>query len=120
MKTILICGSRSVWIYDVLELAIKNSQWNIGAVVSGGAPGVDRMAERWARANNADLVVFHANWGRHKKSAGPIRNRKMVEYLMTLDDIGIIALWDGKSRGTAHTIKLAKKFNLPLYVELVS
>lgn len=118
MKTVLICGSRKIWVYDSLKLAITNSGWDIGEVVSGGAQGVDQMAERWARANNADLVVFHANWGRYKKKAGPIRNNKMVQYLLNQEDVGVIALWDGKSRGTAHTIKLAKKFDLPLYVEL--
>lgn len=75
-------------------------------VVSGGARGVDSWAADTAKSTLLDLEVrvFPADWNRHGKSAGYIRNQQIVDYADC-----VVAFWDGKSRGTAHTIKLARE-----------
>ena len=72
-------------------------------VISGGARGVDTWAVDVARARGLSIVVFPADWDKHGKAAGPIRNKQIVEAV----DL-VVAFWDGESRGTANTIKLAR------------
>lgn len=48
---------------------------------------------------------------KHGKMAGPIRNLEMAKYAD-----GLIAFWDGKSRGTRDMITKAKKERLFLRV----
>jgi hypothetical protein len=45
-----------------------------------------------------------AEWNKFGKSAGYRRNVTIVEH----SDI-IVAFWDGKSKGTQHTINIAKE-----------
>jgi hypothetical protein len=113
MKTI-IAGSRTIHDYDNVLEAVSRSGFEITMVVSGGAFGVDRMGEGYARSHHIPFTVFKPDWNTHGKAAGPYRNRQMVEYADAL-----IAIWDGKSRGTKSTIDLAKKKGIPIYVHIV-
>ena len=40
----------------------------------------------------------------------------MHEYLSKQKSRGVIAFWDGKSKGTAHSFELAKEFDNPIRV----
>jgi hypothetical protein len=71
-------------------------------VVSGGAPGVDTMAENAARARGLRVQVFQANWKRYGRGAGMIRNSEIIANA----DI-VLAFWDGQSRGTKDSIDKA-------------
>lgn len=73
-------------------------------VVSGGARGIDRLADAWATARGYVSLVMPADWDRHGKSAGYKRNQEMVERTDR-----VIAIWDGRSPGTKHTIDIARK-----------
>ena len=49
-------------------------------LVEGGAAGADREACKWAYAQRG-LVThrqYHAQWKKHGRAAGPIRNREML------------------------------------------
>ncbi len=54
---------------------------------------------------------YPADWDKHGKPAGYIRNAEMADKAEAL-----LALWDGQSRGTLHMINLAKKKGLLVYV----
>ena len=108
---VIVAGSRTVSDESVIANAIKESGFNIAEVVSGGAKGVDRLGEQWAKGNQIPLKIFPADWKRYNKAAGPIRNLKMAEYADAL-----IAIWDGKSRGTKNMIETARKQGLYVYV----
>lgn len=83
-----------------LECGLTKSMIHI---ISGGARGVDTFGVEWGVDSNiAEPVIFLPDWERFGKRAGYIRNNDIVE----TSDI-IIAFWDGKSKGTAHSIKLA-------------
>jgi hypothetical protein len=69
-------------------------------VVSGGAPGVDTLAERWAEQHDIPVTGFPAEWSRYGKKAGPIRNKEMAGYAE-----GLVAVWDGRSRGTKDMVR---------------
>lgn len=109
---VIIAGSRCINDYEVLLEAIKNSEFYITEVISGGAIGVDALGERWARSNRKNLHIYKANWKEQGNSAGRIRNVKMAENADAL-----IAIWDGVSPGTKHMIETATLFKLKVYVE---
>jgi len=71
-------------------------------IISGGARGVDSLAEQWADENDVLCDVIKPEWEKYGKAAGFIRNSKIVEQC---DEV--IAFWDGVSRGTEDTIKKA-------------
>lgn len=77
-------------------------------IVSGGARGVDKMAERYAQERGLHLMVLLANWDAHGKRAGFIRNEEMGN----ISD-GLLAFWDGESRGTRHMIAYMRQQGKP-------
>lgn len=117
---IIIAGSRSFDNYDKLckevdeFISMQMFFAGIGIyeskeveIVSGGARGADKLGERYAKEHNLRLKIFPADWDKYGKRAGYIRNTEMAEYANCL-----IAFWDGKSKGTAHMIDLAPKYDL--------
>lgn len=111
---VIIAGGRDINDFDLLLDAVEESQFEITTVVSGGARGVDHMGEIFAEEMNLKLTVYKADWERNGRAAGPIRNRKMAENADAL-----IAIWDGKSRGTKNMIETATKLGLLVYVKEV-
>jgi hypothetical protein len=100
---LVIFGSREIEDMRTVENAMEACGMASKAteIVSGGARGVDRLGERYARQRGLPCKVFPAQWDKYGKSAGPIRNAEMAKYA----DYGV-AVWDGVSRGTAHMVSL--------------
>lgn len=92
--------------------AIANSGWDreISEVIHGAAFGIDSAAQRVCNGR-WPVTPVPADWNAHGKSAGPIRNRKMAGMADAL-----IAVWDGKSRGTKNMIETAEKMGLRVHV----
>ena len=84
-------------------------------IISGVAKGIDTLAEEYADKNGIAKLIFLPEYERFGKSAPIIRNKKIVE-----EADFIVALWDGKSRGTKFTIEYARKRKKPVRVFLVS
>lgn len=112
MMRIIIAGSRTVTENDVRR-ALQLCPWVgfVSAVVSGTAKGADQFGENWAKENGIEILYFPADWKKYGKRAGPLRNQVMAE-----NAEGLIAVWDGKSRGTNSMISLAKKQGLRISV----
>jgi predicted Rossmann fold nucleotide-binding protein DprA/Smf involved in DNA uptake len=73
-------------------------------IVSGGARGVDKCAEKVAESIGLQTEIYPADWHKFGKSAGMKRNQQIVEA-----SDRVVAFWDGQSRGTNNTIETAKK-----------
>ena len=99
-----IAGSRGFDDYELLCKVLSKSNQTIDQIVSGGARGADKLGAKYARDNEIDLVEFIPDWDKHGKAAGYIRNADIVDACDCL-----LALWDGKSKGTMHSSGLAKK-----------
>jgi len=112
---VVICGSRNLENYRLVEEAVSRSGYSISTVISGGARGVDRLGMAFARAHHLPVQVFMPDWERLGKRAGFVRNRQMAEIAEA-----VVAVWDGQSRGTRHMIELASLRNLPCFVLLVN
>lgn len=110
MKTI-IAGSREITDYRQVLDAVKQCDWQITTVICGMARGVDTLGEQYAKENSIPVEYFPADWKTHGKSAGYLRNVEMAQNAEAL-----IAIWDGKSRGTMHMINIARDHNLRVFV----
>jgi len=109
-----IVGSRKFQDYRLLCRVVGNVTGPINYIVSGGASGADKLAERYAHEHGIGLVVYPANWALYGKSAGYRRNQSIVA-----NCDAVLAFWDGQSRGTKHTIDIAQKSGVPVYVKEV-
>jgi uncharacterized NAD-dependent epimerase/dehydratase family protein len=109
-ETVAIVGSRDYLHRDWVENYV-NALPDGTTVVSGGAPGVDRWAEYAAAQRGLKVWVERADWEMYGGAAGPIRNTALVALADRL-----VAFWDGKSRGTADTIRKARAAGLPVEV----
>lgn len=113
MFACLIVGSRTFMDYELLKRKcdhLLQNQKDI-LIVSGGAKGADFLAEKYAKEKGYVLKVFRADWDKNGKAAGYIRNEEMHKFIATFEKRGVIAFWDGSSKGTAHNFDLAKKYN---------
>jgi hypothetical protein len=110
MKTI-IAGSRGIHSFSLVRQIIASCGWTPTLIISGGARGVDKLAEKYADLYNIPVKVFPADWNKYGNSAGYIRNKEMAEHAEAL-----IAIWDGESKGTKHMINIAKKKGLICYI----
>ena len=55
--------------------------------------------------------MFNADWNKHGRAAGPMRNKQMADYADVL-----IAVWDGQSKGTKNMIDQMNKLNKPVFI----
>ena len=108
---VVIAGSRGITDYTALQYAIAQTDFSISEVVSGCARGVDTLGERWAIEHSIQTHKFPADWGRFGQAAGQYRNWEMAEYAD-----GLLALWDGESRGTLHMIDCMRRLGKPYEV----
>lgn len=120
MVRVLVCGGRDFdktdawnWLEanakDEIAFALGVHSFEIEAVIHGDARGADQGGADWGRSEHAQVIAFPANWKKHGKSAGPIRNREMLE--RGKPDI-VIALPGG--RGTANMIAQAEGVGIPV------
>ena len=75
-------------------------------IISGGARGVDLTAQKEAERLGIKTEIFPADWDKHGKAAGMIRNHDIVK---ACDKV--YAFWDGSSRGTLNTMNIARRQN---------
>ena len=102
MIKLMIAGSRSIEEFDFSEYISED----VELIISGGAAGVDKLAEKYADKKRISKLILYPNYKLYGRAAPLKRNEIMVDLA---DEILII--WDGKSRGTKYTAEYAKKKN---------
>lgn len=109
---LIIAGSRDLNpSVDFISSAIKMFQLkNINEVVCGMAVGVDQDGFYWAIRCDISIKSMPADWNKHGKKAGPIRNQAMAEYADEL-----LLIWDGSSKGSSNMKKNMLKLNKPVH-----
>ena len=105
MHKVLVCGGREFDNYkllrDTLDKVVGDEQC---VIVSGMARGADFLGVRYANEMGDLVEEYPADWNKHGRAAGPIRNQQMLDE--GKPDL-VVAFPGGK--GTAHMIRIAKK-----------
>lgn len=111
MKRIIVTGGRryrdTATIRRVLE---EYHQTPPPTLVHGGAPGADSEAACVGYLLGWIVEAHPADWQRHGRAAGPIRNQQMVDSGADL----VIAFPGG--RGTADMVRRARAAGIPVRV----
>lgn len=115
---VIVCGSRTIKDPEEVKKAIKDSGFKITELVCGEAEGPDKIAKELIQSGffgeSVPVISFKADWEKDGRGAGIIRNVKMVSYAEAC-----IAIWDGKSKGTTHTIQETQRRGRLLYVRML-
>ncbi len=114
---LIVCGGTDFEDHEALKAGLDGllSRFERVTLVSGGARGADALAERYAAERGLEIRVFPAEWKRFGRGAGPVRNRAMLAFAREASP-AVAAFWDGKSRGTANMLSLARKAGVPCHV----
>jgi hypothetical protein len=108
-----IIGSRNFVDYDTMCVKIKEFYPNgVATIISGGAKGADSLGARYAKEHDIPITVLTPKWKVERgdgtvtinMSAGFERNTEIVSKATD-----VIAFWDGKSNGTADSIRKCRK-----------
>lgn len=108
-----IIGSRSFRNYELLKKVydVFFARYTVTKIVSGGAQGADKLGAQLARELNIELLEFVPDWNKHGKKAGYLRNIDIVN-----NSDMLLAMWDGISTGTNHSITIAKEQRKPTLI----
>lgn len=98
MKTAIV-GSRGLDQIDIADYIPENTTM----IISGGARGIDTLAERYAQLHHIPMQIFKPDYAKYGRRAPLIRNREIVAACDQL-----IAIWDGSSTGTQYTLHCAR------------
>jgi len=112
LKTAIV-GSRSLSenCYSSLERYVPKGT---SEIISGGAEGIDSLAERYAQEHGLAMTVIRPDYKLYDRHAPLIRNSEIcnsADY--------VLILWDGISRGSMNVIMTCIKQNKPFRVLLV-
>lgn len=119
MKKLLVSGSRTITdkhkvfhaLDEMMSVMLKGEDVTI---IEGGAKGVDTLARLYAIERKIPYEEHPADWNKNGRAAGYIRNVEMVKEA----DVALI-LWDGKSKGTAHAMKICEKKGVKYLLKLM-
>jgi hypothetical protein len=77
---VLVCGGRDFTDYTMLSNTLRHAHEivPIREIIHGAAKGADTLADQWARWRNIPVRSYPADWDEHGRSAGPIRNARML------------------------------------------
>ena len=104
---VAVIGSRTLHLENLRDYLPSETT----EIVSGGAKGIDADAKKYAIENAITLTEFLPDYRRYGKGAPLKRNIQIMEYA----DM-VLAVWDGKSRGTKFVIDHCHKENIPLKI----
>ena len=107
---LLIAGSRSITNIDLEKYIPKETT----LIISGGAIGVDTLAERYADRHKISKYIKLPRYDLYGRSAPLKRNEEIANAC----DKALV-IWDGKSRGSKYTIDYLKKIGKEVVVVII-
>jgi hypothetical protein len=113
MTRVLICGARDFRDTEAIK-TIVNGLKEGDVVIHGMARGADTIAGLLAEARKLEVLEFPAQWDKHGKAAGPIRNKQMLDEGKP-DIVFAFYTNKSKSRGTKNMVKQARKAGIPVW-----
>ena len=116
---VAIIGSTTITDCEhIIEEELKKLK--VTKIISGEAPGVDTVAKEYAIKNKIPYKGFPPDkekypYSEYRGYAYLKRNYKIVDHA----DV-VLAIWDGKSRGTKSVIQFAKKLKKKLILKIIN
>ena len=104
---LLIAGSRSITSFDLSPYVPAD----VELIITGGAKGVDTLAEAYAKERGIPTVTVKPCYERYGRAAPILRDEEMVDMADS-----VLVIWDGVSRGSKQTADYARKKGKPLTV----
>lgn len=110
---VLVCGGRNFDDVCLLYTTLNSIHdvFPISVVIEGGATGADRLASIWSKHKGIQTQTFLAEWAKHGRAAGPLRNRLMLEQ----GKPDLVVAFPGGA-GTRNMIEQAKKAGVKLEI----
>ena len=109
---LLVCGGRDyaglATAFAVLDIINKSRP--VSTVIEGGARGADRLGRQWADALRIPVVTYAADWDKHGKAAGHIRNALMPSH----GKPDFVVAFPGGA-GTANMVRIAQEAGVPVW-----
>ena len=113
---VLVCGDRNwedrqaikLWLEVLKEIGYTD-------LIEGEARGADRMSREEGEKLGFTVHRYPADWDKYHRSAGPIRNRQMLDQKPDL----VLAFHSHlltKSKGTADTVQEARRRGIEVKV----
>ncbi len=87
---------------------------NTSTIVCGSGSDLDSMVQKYAMTHNIPMDILSPQFSIFNHGVVLFRNKLIVQNA----DL-VIAIWDGESVGTKHTIKYARAIGVPVKVYLV-
>jgi hypothetical protein len=108
---VCIAGGRDKLIH------LKQYDWldtlGIVKLYVGDATGIDKQARAWATIREINFATYTADWMIYGKSAGPIRNGRMLRALKRDPRQKLVIIFPG-GQGTADARRQAERLGLPV------
>ena len=104
---LLIAGSRSITSFDPAPHVPEG----VELIITGGAKGVDTLAEEFARERGIPTLTVKPVYERYGRAAPIRRDEEMVDMADA-----VLVIWDGVSRGSKHTAEYARRKGKPVTV----
>ncbi len=104
MARVAVGGSRNVDSIELVAEVLDQILIEDDIILSGNAPGADRMGEEYAKQRGMECKIIPSEWNKHGLKATMMRN----EVILKAADF-VICFWDGQSEGTKHMIDIAKR-----------
>lgn len=107
MMRLLVCGDRGWTDRDLIMMALSEIKDEVAVVIEGGANGADSLARDVADELKIPVKEYPADWEKHHRAAGPIRNKRML--IEGKPDM-VLAFHDdiSRSKGTKSMLNLAR------------
>lgn len=108
---VIVCGGRNYADEAFVETELDRLHSNkpIKLLMHGGATGADALAAAWAERSGVKVEEFQAYWKKYGKSAGPRRNRAMIQY----GEPDLVVAFPGGD-GTTDMVKKARSAKIPI------
>ncbi len=122
---LVIVGSSRFYDFSVVEEALEEwteKEAHPDLVITGGASGVDYLAERWAENNNVPHAVFNEEWGSPRKGledAGRTEAPTSLTHRLLDAATDLIAFPSPTSKWTRIVIEMAEERGIPFTVVAV-
>lgn len=133
---VIVSGSRNCkderLIYEAISKGLKTFQKKVTTILQGECRGVDKIAKKFAEENGINCLSFPADWNNIKAEGALVKERvnpfngKKEKYnalagvqrneRMAMSADALIAINTENSPGTNNMIKLAKEYDLEIYV----